>query len=163
MNKLLAIIHSFIQNNLLLLRDILIISTMDGMITALDTGDDGKVLWQLQTGPGSLLSSSISKVELNSEGKLIRLIPSLNGALYKFDGEGVEPIQMSADSLLHTSYLAADDLLITGESLHKFGLNFCLDHDFNYILNRWQRNSDLWSRCNYRPPAIHLCIKWVPY
>ena len=42
-------------------------------------------------------------------------IPSLDGALYKFDGEGIDPIAVSADSLLHTPYQESDDLLITGK------------------------------------------------
>lgn len=93
---------------------LLLVSTLDGTLSALDASDQGNILWKIETGPGGLLSSSISKVELNSHGKLVRLIPSLDGGLYKFDGEGIEPIPISADSLLHSSYHAADDLLITG-------------------------------------------------
>lgn len=94
---------------------LLLVSTLDGSLSALDSTESGKLLWQIETEPGSLLSSSISKVELNSHGKLVRLIPSLDGGLYKFDGDGIEPIPVSADSLLHSSYHAADDLLITGD------------------------------------------------
>lgn len=93
---------------------LLLVSTLDGTISALDADNDGAVVWQMETGPGGLLSSSISKVELNSNGKLVRLIPSLDGGLYKFDGDSIEPIPISADSLLHSSFRAADDLLITG-------------------------------------------------
>jgi len=91
-----------------------LVSTLDGAISALDAENDGTRLWKIETGPGSLLSSSISKVELNSDGKSVRLIPSLDGGLYKFDGDGIEPIPISADSLLHSSFRAADDLIISG-------------------------------------------------
>lgn len=92
----------------------MLVSTLDGAISALDAENDGARLWKIETGPGSLLSSSISKVELNSDGKSVRLIPSLDGGLYKFDGDGIEPIPISADSLLHSSFRAADDLIISG-------------------------------------------------
>ena len=90
---------------------------MDGTISAIDADKYSGVLWKIDTGPGSLLSSSISKVELSSHGKLVRLIPSLDGGLYKFDGEAIEPIPISADSLLHETYQSADDLLITGVTI----------------------------------------------
>ena len=96
---------------------LLIVSTLDGTISALNADQYGGVLWKIETGPGSLLSSSISKVELSSHGKLVRLIPSLDGGLYKFDGEAIEPIPISADSLLHGTYKSADDLLITGATV----------------------------------------------
>jgi translation initiation factor 2-alpha kinase 3 len=39
-------------------------------------------------------------MDLDSRGQFIKLIPSLNGRLYKFNGEVVEPIPMNVDSLL---------------------------------------------------------------
>ena len=93
---------------------LLLVSTLDGTLSALDVEEGGNLLWKVDTGPGGFLSSSISKVELNSQGKIVRLIPSLNGGLFKFDGESIEPIPISADSLLHSTYQAEDDLLITG-------------------------------------------------
>nr|CAH0105848.1 unnamed protein product [Daphnia galeata] len=108
---------------------LLLVSTLDGTLSALDASDQGNILWKIETGPGSLLSSSISKVELNSHGKLVRLIPSLDGGLYKFDGEGIEPIPISADSLLHSSYHAADDLLITGgKEVRTYGVDVRTGH-----------------------------------
>ena len=43
---------------------------------------------------------NFSKMDLDSRGQFIKLIPSLNGRLYKFNGEVVEPIPMNVDSLL---------------------------------------------------------------
>lgn len=36
------------------------------------------------------------------------------GSLYKFDGEGVEPIPINADNLLISSFKLSDDLVISG-------------------------------------------------
>jgi len=44
----------------------------------------------------------------------VRLIPSLAGGLYKFDGEAVEPVPLSAETLLRSSFKFADDTVITG-------------------------------------------------
>ena len=45
------------------------------------------MLWSSATQPGPLLSSTISSMELDDSGQYIKLIPSLNGKLYKFNGE----------------------------------------------------------------------------
>ena len=51
---------------------------------------------------------------MRSHGQWVRLIPSLGGRLYKFDGESIDPLAVSADSLLQSSFQMSDDLLITG-------------------------------------------------
>lgn len=94
--------------------EILLVSTLDGKLTALDPKDNGKTLWSVGTGPGSMLSSTISEVELTSNAKWVRLIPSLAGGLYKFDGEIIEPIPLSAEDLLRTSFRFADNTVMTG-------------------------------------------------
>jgi len=94
--------------------DILFVSTLDGTLTALDAKDQGKTLWSVGTGPGSMLSSTISQVELTSNAQFVRLIPSLAGGLYKFDGEVIEPIPLNAEELLRTSFKFADNTVMTG-------------------------------------------------
>ena len=43
------------------------------------------------------------------------MIPSLKGGLYKFNGENIEPIPITADKLLKSSsFLFSDDLVISG-------------------------------------------------
>lgn len=42
------------------------------------------------------------------------MIPSLSGSIYKFDGESVEPIPITADNLLSSSYKYSDELVISG-------------------------------------------------
>ena len=44
----------------------------------------------------------------------MRLIPSLNGGLYKFDGDNLEPVPVSTDRLLRSSFRYSDDLVFSG-------------------------------------------------
>ena len=60
--------------------DILLVSTLDGQLTALDPRQQGRPLWSVSTGPGPMLSSTISQLEF-SNAKWVRLIPSLAGGL----------------------------------------------------------------------------------
>lgn len=54
----------------------------------------------------------------------IRLIPSLNGGLYKFDGESVEPFPITAESLLSTTVKLTDQSIITGgNEVRTYGIN----------------------------------------
>jgi eukaryotic translation initiation factor 2-alpha kinase 3 len=90
------------------------ITTLDGHITALDLTNKGEVKWSIPTGPDPLISSSIHTLELTNNGKMVRMIPSLNGGLYKFDGDSIEAIPITADDLLRSSFKIADDYIIAG-------------------------------------------------
>lgn len=46
---------------------------------------------------------------------MVRMIPSLYGGLYKFDGDDLEQIPVTADHLLSSSYKFSDDLVISGK------------------------------------------------
>lgn len=48
----------------LIYRSLVIISTLDGRIAALDAENHGKKQWDLDVGSGSLVSSSLSKPEV---------------------------------------------------------------------------------------------------
>lgn len=41
----------------------------------------------------------------------VRMIPSLNGNLYKFDGEDIEQLPITADDLLQSSFQFPDELV----------------------------------------------------
>uniref|UniRef100_A0A1S4HBH7 non-specific serine/threonine protein kinase n=1 Tax=Anopheles gambiae TaxID=7165 RepID=A0A1S4HBH7_ANOGA len=90
------------------------VTTLDGKMSALDMLNGGAERWSIQTGPGPLLSSSIHRLELTNNGKWVRMIPSLGGSLYKFDGDSIEPIPFSAEDLLKSSFKFSDDLVISG-------------------------------------------------
>nr|XP_029721127.1 eukaryotic translation initiation factor 2-alpha kinase-like [Aedes albopictus] len=93
---------------------LLYVTTLDGRLSALDLMNGGTLLWSVETGPGALLSSSIHRLELTNNGKWVRMIPSLSGGLYKFDGDTIEPIPFSAEDLLKSSFKFSDDLVISG-------------------------------------------------
>lgn len=123
-------------------RSLLFVSTLDGKISALDANNLGKKQWTLDFNEGPMLSSSIHRRELNNNGQWIRLIPSLNGGLYKFDGENLEAIPVSANQLLHSSFRYSDDLVFsggkevksygisstTGKILYECGINGCTNN-----------------------------------
>ncbi|KZC04854.1 PREDICTED: eukaryotic translation initiation factor 2-alpha kinase-like [Dufourea novaeangliae] len=95
-------------------RSLVFVSTLDGKVSALDANDLGKKQWTLDFNEGPMLSSSIHRRELNNNGQWVRLIPSLRGGLYKFDGEHLEAVPVSATQLLYSSYRYSDDLIFSG-------------------------------------------------
>lgn len=54
------------------------VTTLDGTLSALDI-EEGSLSWSVSTEPGELLSSSIHRLELTTNGKQVRMIPSLSG------------------------------------------------------------------------------------
>lgn len=61
-------------------------------------------------------------LQLNDNGQWVRLIPSLNGGLYKFDGENLETLPITTDQLLHSSYRYSNDLIFSGgKEVHSYG------------------------------------------
>lgn len=89
-------------------------STLDGSISALDISKGVEKKWSIPTSTGQMISSSIHNLELTNNGQWVRMIPSLSGSLYKFDGETVEPVPVNADHLLSSSFKFSDDLVISG-------------------------------------------------
>ncbi|XP_068156101.1 eukaryotic translation initiation factor 2-alpha kinase isoform X2 [Drosophila tropicalis] len=124
--------------NVLLL---LYVTTLDGRLSALDISKSGKLHWSIPTGPGPLISSSIHRLELTNNGQFVRMIPSLSGGIYKFDGDSIDPIPITAEHLLSSSAKFSDDLVIsggketrsygisirTGQVLYECSLNGCVN------------------------------------
>ncbi|XP_061750848.1 eukaryotic translation initiation factor 2-alpha kinase 3 [Nerophis ophidion] len=103
-------------------RSLVIISTLDGRIAALDPHNQGRKQWDLDVGSGCLVSSSLSKPEVFGN-KMV--IPSLDGALFQWnrDRESMESVPFSVESLLESSYRIGDDtVLVGGKSLTTYGL-----------------------------------------
>ncbi|KAL6263268.1 hypothetical protein P5V15_006068 [Pogonomyrmex californicus] len=104
-------------------RSLMLVSTLDGKISAIDAGNYGDLLWSLDFNDGPMLSSNIHRRELSNNGQWIRLIPSLDGDLYKFDGENLETLPVTADTLLHSSFRYSDDLVFAGgKVIHSYGV-----------------------------------------
>ncbi|KAJ1525913.1 hypothetical protein ONE63_009102 [Megalurothrips usitatus] len=96
------------------LDSLVLVSTIEGQLHALDGARGGSILWSLNTGPGPMLSSSIHNLEMSNNGNFLRMIPSLSGGLYQFNGENVEVIPFTADDLLQSSFRFRDDIVLTG-------------------------------------------------
>lgn len=80
--------------------------------------------WSIPTEPGDLLSSSIHRLDLTNNGKYVRMIPSLNGGIYKFDGDSIEAIPVTAEDLLKSSFKFSDDMVISGgKEVRSYGIN----------------------------------------
>lgn len=109
----------------------LYVSTLDGKLSALDILDDGQKKWSINTTPGAMISSSIQNLELTNNGQWVRMIPSLSGAIYKFDGETVEPIAINADNLLSSSYKYSDELVISGNLILNVNFYFYFSHELH--------------------------------
>lgn len=102
---------------------VILVSTLDGKLSALNSS--GQLKWEIETGPGPLLISNIHKLELTNNGEWIRIIPSLAGTLYKFDGNTIDPISISAEALLRSSFRYSDDLVIAGGlEVRTYGVGF---------------------------------------
>ncbi|XP_053406912.1 eukaryotic translation initiation factor 2-alpha kinase-like isoform X2 [Mercenaria mercenaria] len=103
---------------------LILVSTLDGKLSALDVKEEGKLLWSVAADSRPLLSSSISKLEIMHEGVPTRYIPSLNGGLYRYDGESIEAVPLSADTLLSSTFKLADNtMMIGGKDLVTYGLD----------------------------------------
>ncbi|XP_016400989.1 eukaryotic translation initiation factor 2-alpha kinase 3-like [Sinocyclocheilus rhinocerous] len=103
-------------------RVLVIISTLDGRIAALDPLNQGRKQWDLDVGSGSLVSSSLSKPEIFGNKMFI---PSLDGALFQWnrDRESMEAVPFSVESLLDSSYrIGEDTVIVGGKSLTTYGL-----------------------------------------
>ncbi|KAM6961432.1 LOW QUALITY PROTEIN: eukaryotic translation initiation factor 2-alpha kinase 3 [Aplochiton taeniatus] len=110
------------EGNIRPTRPLVIISTMDGRISALDPNNLGRKQWDLDVGSGCLVSSSLSKPEVFGSKMFI---PSLDGALFQWnhDREVMEAVPFSMESLLESSFRIGDDtVLVGGKSLTTYGL-----------------------------------------
>lgn len=93
-------------------------------MTALDLTKNGEIVWTFVTEPGDLLSSSIHRMEMTSQGKYVRMIPSLGGGIYRFDGDSIEAIPVSAEDLLNSSFKFSDDMVVSGgKEVRTYGVN----------------------------------------
>ena len=53
-----------------------------------------------------------------------KVIPSLNGGLFKWDGATLEAVPFTAETLLSTSFKLNDEnVMVGGKEIHSFGIN----------------------------------------
>ncbi|XP_038046904.1 eukaryotic translation initiation factor 2-alpha kinase 3-like [Patiria miniata] len=105
-------------------RDLMLVSTLDGKVSALDLHNAGSVQWTLDTDIGPLMDASISDFEVIGPDGNYKVIPSLDGGLFRWDGQSVEPVPLSADMLLSSSFKLSDDaVMVGGKETSTYGIN----------------------------------------
>ncbi|XP_022098322.1 eukaryotic translation initiation factor 2-alpha kinase 3-like [Acanthaster planci] len=105
-------------------RDLMLVSTLDGKVSALDLHNAGSVQWTLDTDIGPLMDASISDFEVIGPDGSYKVIPSLDGGLFRWDGQNVEPVPLSADMLLSSSFKLSDDaVMVGGKETSTYGIN----------------------------------------
>ncbi|XP_066277574.1 eukaryotic translation initiation factor 2-alpha kinase 3-like [Branchiostoma lanceolatum] len=104
---------------------LVLVSTLDGKISALDMYNGGQLKWTLDTEDAEpLLSASISRLELMRNGRPMQLIPSLDGGLFQWDGESLEAVPFTADTLVSSTYKMDDDsMLVGGKETSMYGVH----------------------------------------
>ncbi|XP_076460361.1 eukaryotic translation initiation factor 2-alpha kinase 3-like [Babylonia areolata] len=103
---------------------LLVVSTIDGAVSALDMRTSGDLLWSVKGDDRPLLSSSITNIQVTRDGVSTRLIPSLDGGLYEFDGEDIKAIPMTAESLLSSSVRLTDNcVMVGGKEVGSYGVD----------------------------------------
>ena len=60
-----------------------------------------------------IMFAPFSQLEMTNKGKWVKLIPSLAGGLYRFDGATVEVVPLDAETLLRSSF-KFDNMVMTG-------------------------------------------------
>ena len=63
-------------------------------------------------------------LQINKDGRRARLIPSLDGGLYQYDGVAVEPVPFTADTLLSSSFRLNDQsIMVGGKETETYGID----------------------------------------
>ncbi|XP_071827738.1 eukaryotic translation initiation factor 2-alpha kinase 3-like [Apostichopus japonicus] len=103
-------------------RPLVVVSSMNGAVTALDLHGSGSKLWDLDAGTGPLLSSSLSSQNfLDGEKKIL---PALDGDIFTWDGTRLESCPFSTDSLISSSFKLSDNVMVVGsKSTRTYGIN----------------------------------------
>ncbi|XP_071947965.1 eukaryotic translation initiation factor 2-alpha kinase 3-like [Antedon mediterranea] len=89
-----------------------VISTLDGQIHAL--GNRGNLHWSVNTNPGPLISSSIQNLQFSNNDGIYKIVPMLDGNIFKWDGSSLESVPFNAESLLSASFKLSEDITVVG-------------------------------------------------
>lgn len=100
---------------LFFLRNFIIVVTLNGKINIVNA-IDGQLRWSKQIQSQPLLSSNIDNVITihNNKGEIVKLLPSLDGNLYVYQGQTIKKTQFSAEKLLKSSLKFNENLVLVG-------------------------------------------------
>ncbi|EDV20817.1 uncharacterized protein TRIADDRAFT_60719 [Trichoplax adhaerens] len=102
---------------------LIIVSTLDGKLTALDAKGNGQKHWILHSLLGPLVSSSTTTVKREVDAP--KLIPSLDGHIYYQERGHVKLMPFTAEDMLSRSYKVSDKSVLSGSKhVHLYGINY---------------------------------------
>lgn len=103
--------------------------------------------------------------QITRNGMPTRLIPSLNGGLYQYDGESIEAVPMTADTLLSSSNkLNERMMMVGGKDQVSYGVNpatgqvgvmWCVAHLVSYMFFGVNPNTE------YVHVFMEILLKWI--
>ena len=79
-------------------------------------------------------SPSFSQLEMTKKGKWVKLIPSLAGGLYRFDGEVVEAVPLDAETLLRSSFKFDNMVMTGGKESRTYGVDMDTGHIRDHLV-----------------------------
>ncbi|VDK47325.1 unnamed protein product [Anisakis simplex] len=99
----------------------ILVSTMDGKVTALDVNSHGRIAWTADTDSSPLLSGTLNSLQLTADGHPYMLVPSLDGSLYMFnmDSNALNPIPVNTD----ISVMIGEDAVAGGTIVSTTGVD----------------------------------------
>lgn len=79
--------------------------------------------------------------QLVRNGSPSRLVPSLDGGLYHVGEKGIEPVPLSADAMLSSSFRFTDDSMILGaKAIESYGINLSTGKVIWHLLFKFVRS-----------------------
>ncbi|VDO99928.1 unnamed protein product [Soboliphyme baturini] len=102
----------------------MLVSTLDGIVTALDVENFGITLWAMYTSTSPLLQSTLHNMEVRSGDIAFRLLPSLDGNFYMYNEAITQGIPVSTDNLLSHSIRLGPDLIVGGKEIISYGIDY---------------------------------------
>lgn len=117
-------------------KNLFIVSTLDGHLTAFDIDLKRNVAWSLKSDSNPLFSSNIGNLQFATEAANFHLIPSLDGSFYMYDDSMVRGVPVTADMLLSSSMKLGSDIISGGKDVMTMGIDAESGHiQYSYALN----------------------------
>ena len=79
-----------------------------------------------------------------------KLIPSLDGGLYQFDGDGLEPVPLAADMMLSASFRFNDNsMVVGGKEKETYGIDLSTGKVFTTVISGYNIEYIITCTCSH--------------